>query len=79
MERLTEYDEVAECYKIRQGASVNVVQQFGKYETAMERLFDILDKYNLNELSSVEAWTYTLELLDDFMIKEEQNENQYNG
>lgn len=75
MNRLTKYDEIAEIYKIQQNTTVNVVQQLGKYETAMERLFDILDKYNRDELSSVEAWTYTLELLDDVMIAEREEKS----
>ena len=36
MERLTEYDEVAECYKLKPDANVNIIQQLGRYEELME-------------------------------------------
>lgn len=63
MERLTIYDELAECYKIKPEANSNVIQRLGKMEADMSKIEELIERYNQGDIKdSSDAWKELLKL-----------------
>ena len=41
--RVTYYDHIARCYKLKDDVSVNIIQRMGKIEDAIENYINIAD------------------------------------
>jgi hypothetical protein len=48
MDKLTYYDELAGCYKIKPEASANVIQRLGQLEHGIEELKVRIEKYKID-------------------------------
>ena len=61
MERLTYYDEVSECYKVKSDKTNNVVQRLGDLESLTEDILEVLGELERNEISYEDACCYISE------------------
>lgn len=66
MKRVTQYDNIAGIFKIDPERHSNIVQETGQYENIIENIIQIRKKYAENKISEKEAWSLTLELLNNY-------------
>lgn len=64
-DRVTYYDELAGCYKIKPDTSPNVIQRLGRLESDFDNLYQILDEYNRDKINDSEAWSHVLTTLTE--------------
>jgi hypothetical protein len=66
MKRVTQYDNIAGIFKIDAERHSNIVQETGQYENIIENIIQLRKEYAENKISEKEAWTLTLELLNNY-------------
>lgn len=64
-DRVTYYDELAGCYKLKPEVKPNVIQRLGRLETDFDNLYQILEEYNRDKISDSEAWSHVLTTLTE--------------
>jgi len=65
MNRLTEYDELCGCYKLRRDAVGNAVQRLGRLEDNMEFVNDIMQMYDNNSISETDVTIRLREIVEN--------------
>jgi 5'-3' exonuclease len=66
MQRVTQYDNIAGIFKIDAERHSNIVQETGQYENVIENIMQLRKEYAENKISEKEAWSLTLELLNNY-------------
>jgi hypothetical protein len=66
MKRVTQYDNIAGIFKIDSERHSNIVQETGQYENVIENIIQLRKEYAENKISENEAWSLTLELLNNY-------------
>ncbi|HCJ37852.1 MAG TPA: hypothetical protein DHV37_05945 [Erysipelotrichaceae bacterium] len=67
--RVTYYDRLCDCYKLKDDANTNIIQKLGKLETLFDCIYNVLNNDSDNE--------HKIRLINDF-IKLGGSENDYN-
>lgn len=65
MSRLTYYDDLAGCYKLKPESNSNVIQRLGQLESDQDNLLQIKDEYEKDIINSSEAWSHVLSMLSE--------------
>lgn len=67
MKRLTYYDEMSECYKVKEDNTNNVVQRLGDLESLTEDILEVLEELERNEISYEDACCYISENIEQIV------------
>lgn len=65
MDRVTYYDELAGCYKLKPESKSNIIQRLGRFESDLENLLQLKAEYERNEIDNAEAWSHVLTMISE--------------
>jgi hypothetical protein len=60
MDRVTYYDMLAGCYKLKPDVSTNIIQRLGRLESDFDKLNKLLEEYEQDKINGTEAWGHVI-------------------